>query len=162
MRTAAAPVEVSRVRWEIRASGTMERKSRRITNRASGVAAVVSFFTQPIPAADELLVVGIHYYLVIRLARSRGVSVLELPWRSLQRIVWYGAGARLVANFSLGLVPVVGMFSNAITAIALTEFLARWLDEYILHPETPPPDVTMAGLKEVFASALRKKKKEAS
>jgi len=138
----------------------MERKSRRITNRASGVAAVVSFFTQPIPGADELLVVGIHYYLVVRLARSRGVSVLKLPWRSLQRIVWYGAGARLVANFSLGLVPIVGMFSNAITAIALTEFLARWLDEYILHPESPPPDVTMEGLKEIFASALKKKKKE--
>jgi uncharacterized protein (DUF697 family) len=138
----------------------MERKSRRITNRASGVAAVVSFITQPIPAADELLVVGIHYYLVVRLARSRGVSVLKLPWRSLQRIVWYGAGARLVANFSIGLIPVVGMFSNAITAIALTEFLARWLDEYILHPETPPPDVTMAGMKEIFASALKKKKKE--
>jgi uncharacterized protein (DUF697 family) len=143
-------------------SSPMERKSRRITNRASGVAAVVSFITQPIPAADELLVVGIHYYLVVRLARSRGVSVLELPWRSLQRIVWYGAGARLVANFSIGLIPVVGMFSNAITAIALTEFLARWLDEYILHPETPPPDVTMAALKEVFASALKKKKEEAS
>jgi len=138
----------------------MERKSRRITNRASGVAAVVSFFTQPIPGADELLVVGIHYYLVVRLARSRGVSVLELPWRSLQRIVWFGAGARLVANFSLGLVPIVGMFSNAITAIALTEFLARWLDEYILHPDTPPPDVTMEGLKEIFASALKKKEKK--
>jgi uncharacterized protein (DUF697 family) len=138
----------------------MERKSRRITNRASGVAAVVSFITQPIPAADELLVVGIHYYLVVRLARSRGVSVLRLPWRSLQRIVWYGAGARLVANFSIGLIPVVGMFSNAITAIALTEFLARWLDEYILHPETPPPDVTMSGMREIFANALKKKKKE--
>jgi uncharacterized protein (DUF697 family) len=137
----------------------MERKSRRITNRASGVAAVVSFFTQPIPGADELLVVGIHYYLVVRLARSRGVSVLKLPWRSLQRIVWYGAGARLVTNFSLGLVPVVGMFSNAITAVALTEFLARWLDEYIEHPEAPPPDVTMDGLKEIFANAVRKKKK---
>ena len=140
----------------------MERRSRRITTRASGVAAVVSFFTQPIPGADELLVIGIHYYLVVRLARSRGVSVLELPWRSLQRIVWYGAGARLVANFSLGLVPVVGMFSNAITAIALTEFLARWLDQYIQHPDTPPPDVTMQGLKEIFASALKKKKKEAA
>ena len=137
----------------------MERRSRRITNRASGVAAVLSFLTQPIPGADELLVVGIHYYLVVRLARSRDVSVLKLPWRSLQRIVWYGAGTRLVANFSIGLVPVVGMFSNAITAIALTEFLARWLDEYILHPETPPPDVTMAGLKEIFANALKKKKK---
>ncbi|MGD0530647.1 MAG: hypothetical protein ABSE49_36275 [Polyangiaceae bacterium] len=137
----------------------MERRSRRITNRASGVAAVLSFFTQPIPGADEVLVIGIHYYLVVRLARARGVSVLKLPWRSLQRIVWYGAGARLVANFSLGLVPVVGMFSNAITAIALTEFLARWLDEYILHPEAPPPDVTMAGLREIFASALKKKSK---
>jgi hypothetical protein len=52
------------------------------------------------------------------------------------------------------------MFSNAITAIALTEFLARWLDEYILHPDTPPPDVTMAGLKEIFANALKKKKGE--
>jgi uncharacterized protein (DUF697 family) len=135
----------------------MERQSRRITNRASGVAAVLSFFTQPIPGADEVLVIGIHYYLVVRLARARGVPVLKLPWRSLQRIVWYGAGARLVANFSLGLVPVVGMFSNAITAIALTEFLARWLDEYILHPETPPPEVTMAGLREIFANALKKK-----
>jgi uncharacterized protein (DUF697 family) len=138
----------------------MERKSRRITNRASGVAAVLSFLTQPIPGADELLVVGIQYYLVVRLARSRGVSVVKLPWRSLQRIVWYGAGARLVANFSLGLVPIVGMFSNAITAVVLTEFLARWLDEYILHPEAPPPDVTMEGLKEMFGNALRKKKKE--
>jgi uncharacterized protein (DUF697 family) len=137
----------------------LERKSRRITNRASGVAAVVSFLTQPIPGADELLVVGIHYYLVVRLARARGVSIFELPWRSLQRIVWYGAGARLVGNFSLGLVPFVGMFSNALTAVALTEFLARWLDEYIQHPETPPPDVTVEGLKEIFASALTRKSK---
>ncbi|HEY8041234.1 MAG TPA: hypothetical protein VIF15_15615 [Polyangiaceae bacterium] len=136
----------------------MERRSRRITNRASGVAAVLSFLTQPIPAADELLVVGIHYYLVVRLARARKVSVFKLPWRSLQRIVWYGAGARLVANFSLGLVPLLGAFSNAITAIALTEFLARWLDEYIEHPESPPPDVTMAGLKQLFTSAIKKKK----
>lgn len=135
----------------------MERKSRRITNRASGVAAVLSFLTQPIPGADELLVVGIHYYLVVRLARSRGASVFALPWRSLQRIVWYGAGARLVGNFSLGLVPVLGMFSNAVTAIALTEFLARWLDEYLEHPDAPPPDVTMDGLKQLFANALKKK-----
>jgi uncharacterized protein (DUF697 family) len=135
----------------------VERKSRRITNRASGVAAVLSFLTQPIPGADELLVVGIHYYLVVRLARSRGASVFALPWRSLQRIVWYGAGARLVGNFSLGLVPVLGMFSNAVTAIALTEFLARWLDEYLEHPDAPPPDVTMDGLKQLFANALKKK-----
>ncbi|HEY1695294.1 MAG TPA: hypothetical protein VGG39_24165 [Polyangiaceae bacterium] len=137
----------------------MERRSRRITNRASGVAAVLSFVTQPIPGADELLVVGIHYYLVVRLARARGVQLRTLPWRSLQRIVWYGAGARLVANFSLGLVPFVGMFSNAITAAALTEFLARWLDEFIEHPESPPPEVTREGMKELFTNVLKKKGK---
>src|ERR1019366_9526040 len=68
--------------------------------------------------------------------------------------------SRRITNRASGVAPVVGMFSNAITAIALTEFLARWHDEYILHPETPPPDVTMAGMKEIFASALKKKKKE--
>jgi uncharacterized protein (DUF697 family) len=138
----------------------MERKSRSITNRASGVAAVLSFLTQPVPGADELLVVGIHYYLVVRLARSRGASVMDLPWRSLQRIVWYGAGARLVGNFSLGLVPFLGMFSNAVTAVALTEYLARWLDEYLEHPDHPPPEVTLEGLKQLFASALKKKNKD--
>jgi uncharacterized protein (DUF697 family) len=134
----------------------MERKSRRITNVYSGVAAVSAFVTQPIPAADELIVVPIQYALCLRLARSRGLSLRKVPWRSVQRIIWYGAAARLVANFSLGLVPVLGAFSNSITAIALTELLARWLDEYIAHPDQPPPDVTMEGLKSLFTGALRK------
>jgi uncharacterized protein (DUF697 family) len=134
----------------------MERKSRRITNVYSGVAAVTAFVTQPIPGADELLVVPIHYALCARLARSRRVSVFKLPWRSVQRIIWYGAAARLVANFSLGLVPVLGAFSNSITAVALTEFLARWLDDFLASPGQPPPEVTMEGLKALFTGALRK------
>jgi uncharacterized protein (DUF697 family) len=138
----------------------MERKSRRITNVYSGVAAVSAFVTQPIPGLDELVVVPIHYALVARLARSRGVSVLKLPWRSIQRVIWYGAAARLVANFSLGLVPVAGAFANSVTAIALTEYLSRWLDGVISHPDQPPPDVTMDGLKSVFKSALEKPEAE--
>jgi uncharacterized protein (DUF697 family) len=134
----------------------MEPKSRRITNRYSGVAAVTAFVTQPIPAADELVVVPIQYALVVRLARSRGYSIRKLPWRSLQKIIWYGAGARLVANFSLGLVPVLGAFANSVTAIALTEYLARWLDEVMEHPDRPPPEVTMDGLKELFTGALKR------
>jgi len=134
----------------------MEPKSRRITNRYSGVAAVTAFFTQPIPGGDELIVVPIQYALAVRLARARGFSVLKLPWRSIQKVIWYGAGARLVVNFSLGLVPVLGAFSNSITAIALTEYLARWLDEVMEHPDRPPPEVTMDGLKELFTNALKK------
>jgi uncharacterized protein (DUF697 family) len=134
----------------------MEPKTRRITNVYSGVAAVAAFFTQPVPMLDEVIVVPIHYGLTVRMARSRGVSIFKLPWRSVQRIIWYGAGARLVANMSLGLVPVVGAFVNSITAIALTEFLARWLDEFLEHPDQPPPDVTMEGLKTLFENAVKK------
>ena len=135
----------------------MDPKRRRLTNRCSGVAAVVAFVTQPIPGGDELIVVPVHYWLVARMAKGRGARLRDMPWRSIQKIIWYGAGARLVANFSLGLVPVVGAFSNSITAIALTEFLARWLDVYIANPDQPPPEVTMDGLKRVFADALEKK-----
>lgn len=138
----------------------MEPRTRRITNVYSSVSAVAAFITQPIPALDELIVVPIHYALCVKVARTRGVSILKLPWRPIKKIIWYGAGARLVANFSLGLVPVVGMFSNAITAIALTEYLGRYLDEVIEHPDRPPPEVSMESLKELFTNALKKKQKE--
>jgi uncharacterized protein (DUF697 family) len=139
----------------------MEPKTRKLTTRWGGVAAVVSFIVQPIPAADELIVVPIHYWLVVRIAKARGVRVRDLPWSSIKKIIWYGAGARLVANFSLGLVPFVGPFSNAITAIALTEHLGRWIDDYIKDPTNPPPEITMAALKKTFEDAIAKRSKKA-
>ncbi len=138
----------------------MEKRTRRITNVYSGVAAVASFVAQPVPAADELIVVPIHYWLCVRLARARKVSIFKLPWRSIQRIIWYGAAARLVVNFSLGLVPVVGAFSNAVTAIALTEFLSRYLDEAFEHPDRPPPDISMESMRTLFERAIKKKQAE--
>jgi uncharacterized protein (DUF697 family) len=134
----------------------MEPRSRRITNVYAGVAAVTAFVTQPIPGGDELIVVPVQYALCVRLARARGVSVFKLPWRSIQRIIWYGAAARLVANFSLIVVPFLGAFANSITAIALTEFLANWLDAFLSHPEEPPAEVTMEGLKVLFVNAFKK------
>ena len=138
----------------------MEPRARKTVNRVSIVAAVTSFVLQPIPALDELAVVPMHYWLIVRLARRRGVPLKTLPWRSLQRIVWYGAAARLVANFSLGLIPIAGAFSNAVTAMVLTEFLGRWLEQVLETPEAPPPEVTMAGLRAMFADALAKRKKK--
>jgi uncharacterized protein (DUF697 family) len=138
----------------------MEARTRKITNRLSGVSAVAAFVSQPVPALDELIVVPIHYWLCVRIARARGVSILKLPWPQLKKIIWYGAAARLVANFSLGLVPVVGMFSNAITAIALTEYLGRYLDDVIANPDREPPEITMDALKELFKNALEKKAAE--
>lgn len=135
----------------------MEPPSRKTTHRVAAVAAVTSFIFQPIPAGDELVVVPMHYYLAVRLSRQRRVPLVKVPWRAVQQIIWYGAAARLVANFSLGLVPGVGMFSNAITAFALTEYLGRWMDAFLDDPESPPPEVSMATLKKLFADALAKR-----
>jgi len=140
----------------------MEVETRRLTNKYSGVAAVASFFAQPVPVLDELIVVPLHYRLIRRLAEERGVSPKTLPWPQLRRIIWYGAAARLVGNLSVGFVPVVGMFSNAITAIALTEYLARYLDDVLANPDREPPEVTMEGLKELFRVAVEKHQAEQS
>jgi uncharacterized protein (DUF697 family) len=131
--------------------------TRRLTNRHSAFAAVSSFVLQPIPAADELFVVPVHYRLAWKIARARQAKVLGLPWKQLHEIIWYGAGARLVANFTLGLVPVAGAFSNAVTAMALTEYLGRYLDDVLEHPDRPAPPVSMAELKRLMAEAVKRK-----
>ena len=134
-----------------------QKDPRRVTMFYSATTAVVSFVTQPIPLLDELVVIPMHYLLCVRLASAHGVKRKDLPWKQIKKIIWYGAGARALANVSLGLVPVVGMFSNAVTAIALTEYLGHYIAEVVAHPDRPAPDITMAKLKELFATAKRGK-----
>jgi uncharacterized protein (DUF697 family) len=134
----------------------MEANTGRLTRYYSGASAVAAFVTQPVPMLDELIVVPLQYSLCKRLARAHGISRKELPRNEIRKIIWYGAAARLLANFSLGLVPVVGMFSNAVTAIALTEFLSLYVEDALQNPERPPTEITMGGLKQVLVSALQK------
>jgi uncharacterized protein (DUF697 family) len=138
----------------------MEPVSRKIANICSGIAGLASVVVHPIPAADDIVVVPVHYALCLQTARARGVSIFKLPWRNIQRIIWYGAGARFVVNFSLAIVPFVGAVSNCVTAIALTEYLARYLDQTISHPDQPPPEVTLESLKTLFKDAIRKHEAE--
>jgi uncharacterized protein (DUF697 family) len=131
----------------------MEPEIRSLTTRYSLITAVVSFVTQPVPGADELIVVPIHYYFSASLTRRRGQSLLNAPWVGLSKIIWGGAAVRLFANFTLGLVPVAGLFSNAVTAAALTEFLGSYLDEALDRPGTPAP-VSVRHLKRSIQRSL--------
>ena len=133
----------------------MEASTRRLTTRYSKLTAVAAMATRIVPTLDELIVVPMHYRLVRRVATERGVPTKSLPWTQLRRIIWYGAAARLVGNISIGIVPVVGMFTNAITAVALTEYLGRYLDEVIANPTHEAPEVTYESLKDLFASAMK-------
>lgn len=131
----------------------MDPESRRLTNKYSFITALVSFVTQPVPGADELIVVPIHYYFSVSLTRQRGRPLLDAPWMQLSKIIWGGAAVRLFANFSLGLVPVAGLFSNAATAFALTELLARYLDEALATPSAPAP-ISLRMLKQTLERSM--------
>jgi uncharacterized protein (DUF697 family) len=133
-------------------------KLRRITNVYSGAAAVAAFVLEPIPALDELVIVPIHFGLCASLAAARGVKVKSLPWKSIRRLIWYGAAARFVANASIGLIPVVGNVTNALTAIALTNHIATYVDEAIEHPDDLPPEITVEAMKQIFLDIIQKRK----
>jgi uncharacterized protein (DUF697 family) len=133
-------------------------KIRRITNVYSGVAAVAAFVLEPIPALDELVIVPVHFGMCASVAAARGVKVKSLPWKSIRRLIWYGAAARFVANASIGLIPVVGNFTNALTAIALTNHIATYVDEAIEHPDELPPEITVESLKKMFLDIIQKQK----
>ncbi|MGK4006721.1 hypothetical protein WMF31_29135 [Sorangium sp. So ce1036] len=125
-----------------------------MTNRYSAITAVTSFVTQPVPGADELIVIPLHYRFAVLLTRQRGVPLRTAPWWQVSKIIWGGAAVRLLANFTLGLVPVAGLFSNAITAVALTELLGRYLDEALSSP-APPPAVSMQTIRDAVQDSLR-------
>lgn len=134
----------------------MEDTTRRLTHRYSTIGAVAAILAQPIPGLDEFIVVPIHYRLVRRIATERGVSVKTLPWKQLRKIIWYGALGRAAGNYSLGLIPGFGMVTNAVTAVALTEYLGRYLDDVIANPDREAPEVTRESLTELFTEALAK------
>jgi hypothetical protein len=109
-------------------SNRMTPETRRLTTRVDIFAAVLSHVTQAIPAADELLVIPVHYWYAAAFTHARGLRLRDAPWVRLSGLIWGGAGARLLANFLLGFAPGIGVFSNAITAVAMTEALGRYLD----------------------------------
>jgi len=117
----------------------MEPKIRRLSRKYSMISAALSLVAHPLPAADEIIVIPIHYGLSLKMARVQGVRLLDLPWWQIHKIIWGGAALRFCFDLGLGLVPVAGAFAHAATAGALTEILARYLDEAMRRPGAPPP-----------------------
>jgi uncharacterized protein (DUF697 family) len=125
----------------------METNSRRLTRKYAMISAAISVVAHPIPAADELLVIPVHYRLSMKMARAQGARLRDLPWRQLHKIIWGGAAVRFCFDVGFGFVPVAGALAHAATAGALTEILGRYLDEALRRPGPPPP-MTLKTLKD--------------
>jgi hypothetical protein len=89
--------------------------------------------------------------LCVRLARAKKFKVRALPWKQIRRIIWYGAAARTALSLALTPIPFAGAAANYATAVALTEFLSRYIDDAMAHPESAPREITMDEIRRLFA-----------
>jgi uncharacterized protein (DUF697 family) len=114
---------------------------------AAGALAVVS---SPIPFADEVLLLPVYGWLALRVGRAHGVGPRDVPWRKLAEATAVGLLMRAAANAPFALVPGIDAAVNAVTAVALTQFLGDYYDEACAHP-TAAARASFHGL----ATALR-------
>lgn len=97
--------------------------------RASGLgAAAIAAVLSPVPLADELVIGPGLLAIAAVVGIDRGLTLGELPWRTLAATAVAGLGARAALNVAVALLPGVAAVVNAATAFALTRAYAEWAD----------------------------------
>jgi len=86
----------------------MEPKIRRLSHKYSMISAALSLVAHPLPAADEIIVIPIHYGLSLKMARVQGVRLLDLPWWQIHKIIWGGAALRFCFDVRSMVWPLLG------------------------------------------------------
>jgi uncharacterized protein (DUF697 family) len=122
------------------------------THVFSAGAAGISFIVQPVPGFDQVAVIPIQYLLAASLGKERGTPLSKAAWSQVHQIIWGGGALRLVLGLSLGLIPVAGAFTNAITAFVTTEYLGYYVDRALDNPKQPPPPLSIQDIIDAFTS----------
>jgi len=125
----------------------------RLLRRASFTAGALGVVLSPIPLADELVLVPIYGVLTARIARSRGITMSAVPWRPIALTAFAGLAARAAVNLTVSYIPGVAAVANAASAVALTRFFGRYVDE-ACETASQGGETKPMGVKD-FAEALR-------
>jgi uncharacterized protein (DUF697 family) len=108
----------------------------KLVRRTSIGTGVLGVILSPIPLADELLLLPVYAVLSARIGKDHGLSVRAIPWRPIGATAVAGLAARAAVNVTVSYIPGVAAVANAATAVALTQFFGRYVDEACAHPET--------------------------
>ena len=106
----------------------------RLTAKYAVFTAIAAFVTQPVPVADEVVVLPIHYWFAGVFVRRRGNRLRQAPWLGVNLIILGGLGARIASRLTLGFLPPAGAFANAASSAAVTVLLATYLDRRLPEP----------------------------
>ncbi|WP_437763351.1 hypothetical protein WME77_35710 [Sorangium sp. So ce764] len=130
----------------------MKLGARLTTHAFSAGAAGISFIVQPLPGSDQLFVIPIQYLLAASLAKERGTSLSKPAWSQVHQLIWGGGALRLMIGLTLGLIPLTGAVTNAITALVTTEYLGHYVDRALDDPDKPPPDLSIQDILDSITS----------
>jgi uncharacterized protein (DUF697 family) len=105
----------------------------------SAVTAVVAAVLSPIPLVDELVLMPVYGAMATRIGRLHGLSPGAMPWRPIFSTTLNGLVARALANLTVSYIPGVAAAANAASAVLLTEFLGRYIDDVCADPAAARP-----------------------
>ena len=106
-----------------------------VIKRTSIVGAVLGVVFSPIPLIDELLLMPVYAVMTSRIARAKGLPSSRIPWRPIMSTAVAGLSARAAVNLTVSYIPFVSAAANAVSAVALTQFLGRFIDGACDEPE---------------------------
>jgi uncharacterized protein (DUF697 family) len=123
-------------------------------HKTSAVAAAVAAVLSPIPLADELVLFPMFGVLARRIARARGLTGTQIPWRPIGWTAFNGLAARAGLNLAVSFIPGVAAVANATSAVILTEFFGRYVDSVCDHPADAAP-VSVASIVSMLKARVR-------
>jgi uncharacterized protein (DUF697 family) len=106
----------------------------RLIRRTSLVTAALGVVLSPIPLADELLLLPIYGVLTSRIAKKHELPAGKLPWKPICATAFAGLAARAAINITVSYIPGVAAAANAVSAVALTQFFGRYVDDACAKP----------------------------
>jgi uncharacterized protein (DUF697 family) len=112
----------------------MSPRVERLIRRTSLVAAGLGVVFSPIPLVDELLFVPVYGILASRIAKDHELTFRQVPWRPIAQTAVAGLAARAAVNLTVSYIPGLAAVANAVSALALTQFFGRYVDEACAHP----------------------------
>jgi uncharacterized protein (DUF697 family) len=117
----------------------MSPRVERLIRRTSLVSAALGVVLSPIPLADELLLLPIYGFLATRIGKDHLLSIGQIPWKPIGATAVAGLAARAAVNLTVSYIPGLAAVANAVSALALTQFFGRYVDEACAHPSEARP-----------------------
>ena len=116
-------------------------------HKTSAIAATIAAVLSPIPLADEIILFPVYGFLARTIGRAHGLGAGGIPWKPIAATAANGLLARAGINLAVAFIPGVAAVANASSAVVLTEFFGRYVDEAC----ESPADAKAISVKELIA-----------